>query len=294
MLGFNYKGGGGILNSLINKLPFELHIPNYNYCGPGTKLNQRLNRGDPPINKLDAACKEHDIFYLKNKSLEKRHQADWGLENRAWERVNSKDAKLKEKAAAWLVTTGMKVKRKLGMGCKSTHPKPARRRIAKGRRRSKKRGGGIQKKKQFKRDIIDEINKSLKNKQMDISNSNAIKKSSLTALQAAKVAVKKAGGAKNIRVPRIIPFQPKSGGILPLLPLLGALGALGSVAGGASAIARTVIDAKNAKKKLMEQKRHNKFIEEEIGKRGSGLFLRKNKKGGYGLYLKKKTLTNYQ
>jgi hypothetical protein len=36
------KRGGGFVNSLINKLPFELHIPGYNFCGPGTKLEERL------------------------------------------------------------------------------------------------------------------------------------------------------------------------------------------------------------------------------------------------------------
>lgn len=29
------KRGSGLLDKLIDKLPFELHLPNYNYCGPG-------------------------------------------------------------------------------------------------------------------------------------------------------------------------------------------------------------------------------------------------------------------
>jgi hypothetical protein len=44
--------GRGILNSVINKLPVELHIPGYNYCGPGTKLSKRLSRGDKGVNDL--------------------------------------------------------------------------------------------------------------------------------------------------------------------------------------------------------------------------------------------------
>ncbi|KAJ8873234.1 hypothetical protein PR048_026868 [Dryococelus australis] len=36
------KKGHGILNALINKLPFELYLPKYNYCGPGTKLAKCL------------------------------------------------------------------------------------------------------------------------------------------------------------------------------------------------------------------------------------------------------------
>lgn len=31
------RRGGGIVNSVINNLPFEAHIPGgYQYCGPGT------------------------------------------------------------------------------------------------------------------------------------------------------------------------------------------------------------------------------------------------------------------
>lgn len=36
-----------------------LHLPGYNYCGPGTDLTQDV----PPINDLDAACKRHDEAY---------------------------------------------------------------------------------------------------------------------------------------------------------------------------------------------------------------------------------------
>lgn len=54
-------GESSLLNWLINHLPFELHLPGYNYCGPGTKLIKRLKRGDKGVNKLDEYCKEHDI-----------------------------------------------------------------------------------------------------------------------------------------------------------------------------------------------------------------------------------------
>jgi hypothetical protein len=39
------KNGLGILNTLLNKLGNimpELHLPGYNYCGPFTKLDERL------------------------------------------------------------------------------------------------------------------------------------------------------------------------------------------------------------------------------------------------------------
>lgn len=112
------KRGGGLVNTLINKLPFEAHLPGYQYCGPGTKLRERLVRGDQGINPLDEACREHDIAYSESQSLADRHKADEILENRAWNRVKAKDAKFGEKTAAWFVTNTMKSKRKLGMGMK--------------------------------------------------------------------------------------------------------------------------------------------------------------------------------
>ena len=60
-----FKIGSGVFNTLLNKLSNvmpELHLLGYNYCGPFTKLDKRLARGDKPVNKLDAGCKEHDIF----------------------------------------------------------------------------------------------------------------------------------------------------------------------------------------------------------------------------------------
>ena len=40
--------GGSFLNSTINKLPFELHLPGHNFTGPGTQLNKRLNANGTP------------------------------------------------------------------------------------------------------------------------------------------------------------------------------------------------------------------------------------------------------
>ena len=211
---------------------------------------------------MDDACREHDIAYSQNSSIEDRHKADWILENRAWERVKSKNAKFKEKAAAWLVTTGMKVKRKLGMGLVSQQSLSNIIKFIKNVLSKSDGGGG------------------------STTSGSGLNKSALKALHAARMAVKRAGGKKRIRVPRIIPL-PHSGGILPLIPIFAALGALGSLAGGAGAVAKTVIDAKNAKKKLEEDQRHNKAME-AIGKQGSGLFLRKTSRG-FGLYLKKQS-----
>ncbi|KYN09174.1 hypothetical protein ALC57_18713 [Trachymyrmex cornetzi] len=37
-----HASGGSLLNRAINALPFELHIPGYQFCGPGTRLTKRL------------------------------------------------------------------------------------------------------------------------------------------------------------------------------------------------------------------------------------------------------------
>ncbi|KAL4112069.1 hypothetical protein QTP88_015917 [Uroleucon formosanum] len=104
------NSGTGLLNTVINSLPIELHLPGYQYCGPGTNLKKRLALGQSGINGLDSACREHDIAYDKSNSLSERSVADSILEERAWSRVGARDADYKEKAAAWLVTTGMKAK----------------------------------------------------------------------------------------------------------------------------------------------------------------------------------------
>ena len=44
----------------------EIHIPGYNYCGPGTKFINRSKNGDKPINSLDLCCYKHDETYIKN------------------------------------------------------------------------------------------------------------------------------------------------------------------------------------------------------------------------------------
>lgn len=109
---------GTVVNKAIDLLPVELHIPGYQYCGPGTRLSKRLQRGDPGINKLDAACKTHDIAYSTYSDSANRAKADLQLANEAWERVKAKDSSLGEKTAAWAVTNIMKAKSKFGGGAK--------------------------------------------------------------------------------------------------------------------------------------------------------------------------------
>lgn len=114
--------GKGLLNKVISNLPFELHLPGYQYCGPRTKLQKRLVRKDPGINPLDTACKEHDIAYSQSRDTKTRNVADVRLAERAWQRVKVSDSSVGERANAWFITNIMKTKAKLGMGVE--HKKP--------------------------------------------------------------------------------------------------------------------------------------------------------------------------
>lgn len=133
---------GAVVNTAIDALPIEVHLPGgYQYCGPGTKLTQRLSRGDPGINKLDQACKEHDISYSKHSDSAGRTIADRILAERAWERFKSSDANLGERAAALAVATAMKAKTTFGGGCGCRKKRRTK------NRKGIKRGGNIKRKK---------------------------------------------------------------------------------------------------------------------------------------------------
>lgn len=127
----HFKKGRGVVNKLINKLPIELHIPGYQFCGPGTKLEKRLIKGQTGINPLDQACREHDIAYSQETNLQKRHEADKVLITKAVNRLKASDSSLGEKATALAVSGIMKGKVKMGMG--STKPRKKQKKPAKNR-----------------------------------------------------------------------------------------------------------------------------------------------------------------
>lgn len=111
------KGGGlfqsarTVVNEVIDALPIELDLPGgYQYCGPGTRLRERLARDDPGINKLDQACKTHGIAYTLFQDNVHRGLADQRLADSAWAPVKSADASIGERAASLAVATAMKVK----------------------------------------------------------------------------------------------------------------------------------------------------------------------------------------
>ncbi|XP_055852268.1 uncharacterized protein LOC129916392 [Episyrphus balteatus] len=260
--------GEGLLNKVIDKLPFELHIPSYNYCGPGTKLEERLRRGDKGINQLDEACRLHDIAYSKSSFLSDRHIADKILTEQAWKRFKANDSSTSEKLSGLLVTNMMKAKTKFGMGnCKTKNAI---------KRTKKTKSKKVCKQNMFKK-AISEAKNAIKN------NINCCGTTSIAniAVKAAKHVIK--NKKKQIQTPRIIPL-PKSGGFLPLLaPILAGLSAVGSLTGGAAGVVKALNDVRAAKRQFEENKRHNKTME-SVAIQGNGLFL-KPYKNGLGLFL---------
>ncbi|KAJ8949038.1 hypothetical protein NQ317_005820 [Molorchus minor] len=227
--------GRGVLNTLINKLPFELHLP---------------ERGDPGINDLDRACKEHDIAYSKSKDTLTRNQADLRLAEKAWERIKAADAKVGEKINAWTITNIMKSKAKLGMGLKQTNKITENNNLIRRKRSSKVKSSSKRNIKTNKRILNQLISKSrivIKSKRPE-NVRNAIK----LALTTAKNNLN--GKQNSCLQTRVIPI-PKTGGVLPfLVPLFAGLSALGALSGGASAMAKAVNSAKQGQKTISRKR----------------------------------------
>tara|TARA_Y100001963_G_scaffold113369_1_gene157017 strand:- start:31 stop:330 length:300 start_codon:yes stop_codon:yes gene_type:complete len=85
----------------------EYHLPGYNFCGPGTNLEERLARGDKPINELDACCMVHDIVYSQTKDKKARVAADRQLRNCAVSIGIKKETSKKLRAEAAIVAGAM-------------------------------------------------------------------------------------------------------------------------------------------------------------------------------------------
>ena len=126
-------GGSLDIQKHLSKLG-ELHMrtptmKKYNYCGPGTKLEERLTSNDPkirdPINNLDAICQKHDIAYNEAKSLKDKHKADDVMLDEI-----SKIPYMKRPWGTTAVQAMITGKRKLGLG-KIRKPKNVTRRRVK-------------------------------------------------------------------------------------------------------------------------------------------------------------------
>jgi hypothetical protein len=248
------KEGSGLVNSIIDNLPLELHIPGYEYLGPGTNLDLKLLQNVKPKNQLDEAAKNHDIAYARSSDVDKRHEADYKLQEDAWKRVISNDADLGEKAAAYLTTNAMKVKRWLGAGIK--YP------INLDEKDQKMILEGIKLKKPITLDLDHEQLIRTKN---SVMNETYLPLSTYQIKQIKKGIKQKKPIKLQLKVPQLeyINQNNKTGGFLPAL--LEALPIISAV----SSIATNLVNAYNNKKannKLVEERvKNNKTEKENLG-----------------------------
>lgn len=98
----------------------------------GTNLNKR--QGEEGVNKLDAACKAHDIEYQTKTD---RYLADKNLEKEAAKRIVASDSSFGERMASTGVFLTMKAKRMLA----KSRQRRAKRNTRKPKVNRKKTGG---------------------------------------------------------------------------------------------------------------------------------------------------------
>jgi len=108
------KTGGDLVDVLGNI--GEIHLPGHNFTGPGTKLKERLERGDTPINRVDEISKNHDIAYSKSKDKKSRHIADREMLKQLDE---IPEPTTREKIERAVVKPIIKTKLKFGLGLES-------------------------------------------------------------------------------------------------------------------------------------------------------------------------------
>lgn len=91
----------------------EKHLPEYNYCGPGTNVTRRLREGVKPMNALDNACMIHDVEIetrgpqTKGRSREALVTSDMKLARAAKRIALSKKTSKRERLMAWVVYRAM-------------------------------------------------------------------------------------------------------------------------------------------------------------------------------------------
>lgn len=102
----------------VSSIPIELHLPGYQFCGPGTKYNDRVAAGQTGINSLDNACMKHDAVYnsaheVTPENRKRRAEADDQLIAAAQD--FRKNAGFKDKLGAYATEGAMRAKKVLGI-----------------------------------------------------------------------------------------------------------------------------------------------------------------------------------
>ncbi|KAK7573579.1 hypothetical protein V9T40_010770 [Parthenolecanium corni] len=281
-------GKNGILNSVIDSLPFPLHAPGTNYLGPGTPLAYNLRTGVKPTNKLDEAAMRHDIAYSLSKDLKDRHAADKILQKEAWARFKANDASKLEKLYGLATAGTMKLKRTLGAGMGS----------------SGKRSTVTYQKTAVNVDDADlaRINNAIAQKSATTltirykrTKNSVVGETSLPLTNSQVTRLKRAREKRrnvkiNLSAAQIayLTSHNKTGGFLPVAALaaIPAIAAVGSfITGGVSAY-----NNKKANDRLIdEQIRHNKAMESLNS--GKGIYIYKKPSTGAGVRKRKKSKT---
>ena len=101
-------------------------MPSYNYLGPGTRLDIRLDennlpkQGEEPINEIDRLAYIQDLAYQKSSNIQDRHRADLdmieglkGLQNLSFP----------QKLVKFMIIKLFKTKIKLGQGQRPKVPR---------------------------------------------------------------------------------------------------------------------------------------------------------------------------
>ena len=97
--------------------PGEKHLPGMQYCGPGTRLDLKLNDdgtpkpGYEPVDRVDQAAMKHDIAYGRHDDLRHRNEADKEMLN---DLINIEQPTCRERFERCIVIPIMFVKRILG------------------------------------------------------------------------------------------------------------------------------------------------------------------------------------
>ena len=105
-----------------SRYPGEKHLPSYNYLGPGTRLDIRLNEnnipksGEEPINAIDHLAYIHDLAYQNSNNIKDRHRADQEMINGL---KQLKNLSIPQKLIRQLIIKIFQAKIKLGQGARA-------------------------------------------------------------------------------------------------------------------------------------------------------------------------------
>jgi len=109
---------------VVNKLPFEVHLPGHNFTGPGTRLDKWLNPDmtpndwSKPINRVDTAAYHHDLWYAKNQDRKTRNEICDKEMIQELDGINKPS--LRERLDKSIIRNIINAKVNLGLGLKKT------------------------------------------------------------------------------------------------------------------------------------------------------------------------------